>query len=117
MSSLRNEVRKLAKKFTIMYQKEIIKKDLIDTGNLKRSFKTKIDISRKGDVKINISSLYYFKYLDEPFEVTEDIINSKSYKKLEDELISLLTTLLYIDIPKDFKSSDSVSYTFKFPKK
>ena len=111
--SFRTEIRKIAKGITKLYQIEIGKKDLIDTGNLQRSFDTKITLDNKGNLDINVSSLYYLQYLDGPYDVSEDVFKSKEYKRLEDTLLMLIATQRYLDISKEFKSSDSVSYTFK----
>jgi len=112
--SVKSEIRKIAKKVTILYKKELQRKKLIDTGNLLRSFETNITIDRKLNLDISIKSMDYFQYLDEEYQVSEDVLNSKAYLKIEDELITLITASMFIDLPKEFKSSDSVSYTFKF---
>ena len=112
--SLRGEIRKIAKRITKVYQKEIGRKDLIDTGNLQRSFETKIKISRDGSLDIDVKCLDYFKYLDEPFDVSDDVFKSKEYQKIEDDLIGLMISGYFIDLPDDFKSTDSVEYKFKF---
>ena len=93
---------------------EIGKKELIDTGNLQRSFKTKINVSKDGEIDIDVSSIYYFQYLDGPFDVSEDVLKSKEYKRVEDILIGLIISERFTNIDKEFDSSDSVSYTFKF---
>ena len=56
MSNLRSRIRRLAKQITKVYQKEIKSKDLIDTGNLFRSFETKINVSKKGDIQIDVKT-------------------------------------------------------------
>lgn len=112
--SVRGQIRKLAKRLATEYKKEIGRKDLIDTGNLQRSFQVKINLDRKLNLDIQVLCLDYFKYLDEPFDVSEDVFNSKGYKKIEDDLIGLITASMFLEVPKDFKSSDSVEYKFKF---
>lgn len=112
MSRLRREKRKLEKRLDQLWRKEIDIKDLIDTGALRKSFKTKI-VKRNKILSIDVQMMYYFQYLDEPFEVSEDLFKSKQYKKIENELIDLITEELFIDLPKSFKSSDNVSYKFK----
>tara|TARA_R110000803_G_scaffold104245_4_gene172418 strand:- start:4275 stop:4631 length:357 start_codon:yes stop_codon:yes gene_type:complete len=112
--SFRTEIRKIAKKITKLYQIEIGKKDLIDTGNLQRSFQTKITVDKEGSLDINVIAIDYFKYLNEPFDVSEDVFKSREYKRLEDNLIGLIVSERFAKIDNEFKSSDSVSYTFKF---
>ena len=112
--SIKSEIRKQAVRITRLYQKEINKKDLIDTGALVRSFETKIKISKKGDLDIDVKCMDYFQYLDIPYDVSEDVFKSKEYAKIEDDLISLMISGYFIDIPDDFKSTDSVEYSFKF---
>ena len=112
MGSLRKKKRRLERKITSLFKKEITNKDLIDTGALRRSVDTSL-VKRNKVLEIDIRLMYYFKYLDEPYEVSEDLFKSKQYKKIENELIDLITEELFVDIPKGFKSSDSVNYSFK----
>ena len=112
--SFKNEIKKIARGITRLYQIQINKKDLIDTGDLVRSFETKITLDKKGNLDINVSSMYYLQYLDGPYDVSEDVFNSKEYKRLEDILIGLIITEKFANINKDFKTSETVSYTFKF---
>ena len=112
--SFRSEIKKIARGITRLYQVQINKKDLIDTGDLVRSFDTKITIDKKGNLDINVSSMFYLQYLDGPYDVSEDVFKSKEYKRLEDVLIGLIVSERFANIEKDFKTSDSVSYTFKF---
>tara|TARA_R110000744_G_scaffold32208_2_gene75439 strand:- start:664 stop:1014 length:351 start_codon:yes stop_codon:yes gene_type:complete len=112
--SFRSEIKKIARGITRLYQVQINKKDLIDTGDLVRSFDTKITVDKKGNLDINVSSMFYLQYLDGPYDVSEDVFKSKEYKRLEDVLIGLIVSERFANIEKDFKTSDSVSYTFKF---
>jgi len=112
MSSLRREKRKLERRIDTLWRKEIDIKDLIDTGALRRSFKTKIT-KRNRILAIDVKMMYYFQYLDEPFEVSEDLYKSKEYKKIESDIIDLITEELFTKVPSNFKSSDTVKYTFK----
>lgn len=110
--SLRSERRRIGRQLDQLWRKQIDIKDLIDTGALRSSFKTKI-VKRNKILSIDVQMMYYFQYLDEPFEVSEDLFKTKEYKKLETELIDLITEELFVPIPKKFKSSDTVTYTFK----
>jgi DNA-directed RNA polymerase beta' subunit len=114
MASVRTQIRKIAKRITLLYKKEIQRKQLIDTGDLQRSFETKIKIDRRLNLDIDVKCLDYFQYLDEPFDVSEDVFNSKEYKKIESDLIDIITDSMFLKVPSDFKAADSVSYNFKF---
>lgn len=112
--SLKSEIRKIAIRITRLYQKEINKKNLIDTGALVRSFETTIKLSKKGDLDIDVKCLDYFQYLDEPYDVSDDVFKSREYQNIEDDLIGLMVSGYLIKMPSDFKSTDSVEYKFKF---
>ena len=99
--SVKSELRKQAKRITRLYQKEINKKALVDTGALVRSFETKISLSKKGDLSIDFRCMDYFKYLDEPYDVTDDIL-------------SIMIDSYLNKIPDNFEVKESVEYNFKF---
>jgi len=112
--SVKSEIRKIAIRITRLYQKQINKKGLVDTGALVRSFETKIKIGKKGDLDIDVKAMDYLQYLDIPYDVSEDVFKSKEYAKIEDDLIGLMINGYFINIPDDFDSTDSVEYSFKF---
>lgn len=112
--SIRGDIRKVARKLTILYKEEILRKDLIDTGNLKKSFDVRIRIDASLSLNIEVSSLYYFKYLNAPYTVNEDVLNSLEYKLLEMELIDIITRKLFTRAPKNFKTNKNVEYKYKF---
>lgn len=115
--SVKRELRKISTKLSRLYQKEINRKNLIDTGALVRSFDTTIKISKKGDVDIKVKCMYYYQYLNEPFELDYDIFRSKEYDEIQDELVSVMIASLIIKFPEQFKDKDTVEYSFKyFPK-
>ena len=112
MSSLRREKRKLERRIDTLWRKEIDIKDLIDTGALRRSFKTKIT-KRNKILSIDVQMMYYFQYLDNPYDVSKDLYASKEYKKIESDMIDLITEELFTKVSSNFKSSDNVKYSFK----
>ena len=115
--SVKRELRKISTKISRLYQKEINRKDLIDTGALVRSFDTNIKMDKKGNLSVKVKCMYYYQYLNEPFELDYDIFRSKEYDEIQDELISVMIANLLIKFPEQFKDRDSVEYNFKyFPK-
>ena len=112
MGSLRKKKRRLERKITSLFKKEITNKDLIDTGALRRSVDTSL-VKRNKVLEIDIRLMYYFKYLDEPYDVSEDVFKTREFKKVSNEIVDTITEELFVDIPKGFKSSDSVNYSFK----
>lgn len=61
----------------------ITQKDLIDTGLLRNTIKCEFD----EDLNINVDAQDYFKYLDEPYNVIEDFMNTLEFDTLYDEAI------------------------------
>jgi len=113
MGSLRFRKRKIERRIDSLFKKEITKKDLIDTGALRKSFKSAIT-KRNRLLQIDIEMMYYFQYLDEPFSVSEDVYNTVSFRLINLDIAELISDELFQPLPKKFKSSSSVSYTFKF---
>lgn len=115
--SVKRELRKISTKISRLYQKEINRKDLIDTGALVRSFDTNIKMDKKGNLSVKVKCMYYYQYLNEPFELDYDIFKSKEYSKIQDELVDVMTNYLLVNKDKLFKSTETVEYNFKyFPK-
>jgi len=112
--SVRRDLRIVARRLTQLYKKEILKKELIDTGNLKKSFDVKISMDRLLNIKIEVSSLHYFQYLNEPYTVSQDVLNSLEYKMIELKIVDIITTKLFAPVPKHFKSTENVVYKYKF---
>jgi hypothetical protein len=77
----KNRIRQIENKMTKLYKKEIATKDLYDTGALYRSISVKLVIEGS-KISFKVYSEDYLKYLDEPFSVTEDFLNSSGYKEV-----------------------------------
>ena len=117
-SKLKGQVKKIAKSIAKLYEAEVIKQDLIDTGLMRDSFRVSIDIDKRGNMVIDVTSVFYFQYIDgspHNFKVAENVFASKKYKTLEDRLLALISLEFALTFPSDFDSSDSVSYNFVFP--
>jgi len=116
-SKLKSESKKIGRAIAKLFKEEVIRQDLIDTGLMRDSFRVSIKFTRKGDLEIFVSTVDYFQYIDGSpyfFKVSEAVYKSKEYLKLEDRLITLMTTEFYLKLPNDFDTSDAVSYNFTF---
>ena len=118
-SKLKGQVKKIAKSIAKLYEAEVIKQDLIDTGLMRDSFRVNIDIDKRGNMEIVVSSVYYFQYIDGSphfFDVSGEVFKSKKYLALESRLIDLISLEFALSFPSGFDTSDSVSYNFLFGK-
>ena len=117
-SKLKGQVKKIAKSIAKLYEAEVIKQDLIDTGLMRDSFRVSIDIDKHGNMDILVSSVYYFKYIDvnQGFDVSGEVFKSKKYLALESRLIDLIYLEFALELPSGFATSDSVRYNFLFSK-
>lgn len=116
-SKLKGQVKKIAKSIAKLYKDEVIKQNLIDTGLMRDSFRVDIALSKKGDMEIFVSSVFYFQYIDGSpyfFDVSGEVFKSKKYKVLEDRLLTLIAFEFALDFPDDFDTSDAVTYDFSF---
>ena len=78
-------------RFRKLVQEDIYKKDLIKTGDLIRSIDAEFRVEND-NVVIEIGSIYYYEYLDngtrhiKARKITEDVIKSKEFQKIMDEV-------------------------------
>jgi len=90
----KNKIAAIERKLTDLYKKEILKKDLYDTGALYRSIDVKLKISGT-NITFEVASEDYLKYLDDPYSVTEDFMNSSKYKEILDDIEELVADAIY----------------------
>ena len=117
--NFKGQVKKIAKSIAKLYEDEVIKQDLIDTGLMRDSFRVTIDIDKRGNMEIFVSSVYYFQYIDGSpyfFDVSGAVFKSKKYQVLQDRLIDIISLEFALSFPSNFDTSDSVSYNFLFGK-
>jgi hypothetical protein len=114
-SKLKKESKKISKTIAKLFKDEVISQNLIDTGLMRDSFRVQIVFNRRGDLEIFVSAINYFKFIDQSphfFRVSEAVFKSKKYKTLEKKLLSLMATELLLKLPKEFSTSDTVTYNF-----
>jgi len=117
-SKLKGKAKKIGKSIAKLYEAEVIRQDLIDTGLMRDSFTVSITIGKNGEMEIFVSSVYYFQYIDGSphyFKVAEKVFESKKYKTLESRLIGLISMEFALDFPNNFDSSDTVEYFYTYP--
>jgi len=118
-NKFKSKIKKLAKSLAMLYEKEVIRQNLIDTGLMRDSFRVTIDVDKRGSIEIFVSSVYYFQYIDGSphfFDVSGEVFKSKKYLAIEDQLISIVSLEFALEFPKNFSTSDAVTYDFKFGK-
>ena len=79
-SKFKSQIKKLAKSLARLYEKEVIRQNLIDTGLMRDSFRVTIEIGKRGSIEIFVSSVYYFQYIDGSphfFDVSGEVFKSK----------------------------------------
>ena len=118
-NKFKSKIKKLAKSLAMLYEKEVIRQNLIDTGLMRDSFRVTIDVDKRGSIEIFVSSVYYFQYIDGSphfFNVSGEVFKSKKYLAIEDQLLSIVSLEFALEFPKNFSTSDAVTYDFKFGK-
>ena len=117
-SKLKGQVKKIAKSIAKLYEAEVVRQDLIDTGLMRDSFTVVITVDKNGSIEILVNTVYYFPFIDESphyFKVEENVFKSKKYKAIEDKLVSIIAIGYALSFPQGFTASDSVSYSFLLP--
>lgn len=112
-SKLKLVIKKASKNLARLYREQVIKQNLIDTGLMRDSFTVNIQVDNNGSVEIQVSSVFYFQYIDGSphfFDVTGNLFKSKAYIRLEADLISFIAIEFALTFLDTFKISDSVSY-------
>lgn len=79
---------KISQDFTKLIQEELVKKKLVNTGKLLRSIKVDI-IKKESGYEIELASEDYFWYLNDKFNILEDIYNSSKWNIIEEQLAEL----------------------------
>jgi len=91
--NLDKEYRRLGKILRDAYKAEIRRQDLIDTGFLVNTFNIIVDLKNESSW-FTIDAADYFKYLDEPYSITKNVLNSREYKRFETELVKLYNKII-----------------------
>lgn len=115
---IKGKLKKIAKSLAKLYEKEVIRQDLIDTGLMRDSFNVNITVDKKGNIEIFVSTVFYFQYIDGSphyFKVAEHVFKSKKYKVLEDRLVSIIAIGYALSFPQGFTATDAVTYDFLIP--
>tara|TARA_R110000744_G_scaffold126526_3_gene232906 strand:+ start:4834 stop:5124 length:291 start_codon:yes stop_codon:yes gene_type:complete len=84
----RRDLRIFGRRITKIIQNEIRRQDLIDTGNLLRSIKTKVTNSR-GKMKVDVTGIDYLKYVDGNFDILGKVKRGRAYKEVEKDFNEL----------------------------
>lgn len=81
----KSKVSKIEKSITKLVQNEIKSKDLINTGSLLKSIKSKLTF-KGSNFSIAVEGNNYYKYLDDTYSITKDAFNGPAYEKVVGEI-------------------------------
>lgn len=96
MAGIGSILNKASIRFRKLIQKDIRNKNLIKTGDLVRSIDAEFKES-KGKITISIGAIFYYTYLDDgtkyikSFDITKDVLDSKGFKDLLEEVLEDVT--------------------------
>tara|TARA_R110002020_G_scaffold415762_1_gene625044 strand:- start:57 stop:452 length:396 start_codon:yes stop_codon:yes gene_type:complete len=117
-SKLKGKAKKIGKSIAKLYEAEVIRQDLIDTGLMRDSFTVSITIGKNGEIDMFVSTVFYFEYIDGSphyFKVAEKVFESKKFKTLEDRLLNSVAVEFALTFPDNFDTSDTVEYFYTYP--
>ena len=87
-SELSRDLRRLSDVLTKLFQDEIERQDLIDTGLMLKTTRAFI-VKEANGFSFKVESTDYFPYVDDKFNVTQNVLRSNGYQKfLEDIAIA-----------------------------
>jgi hypothetical protein len=88
MDEFDREIRSIANDLTELFKKVILRKRLYRTGALYRSVKFKPKVYKNGSVDFIMSVVDYFKYLDEPYQVSATVYATPEYKRIQERIVN-----------------------------
>ena len=97
MDNLRPRYDKIAAELTKLYQDELRRLGLVDTGKLLNSIRWYVVTTPDGFI-LRMESLDYFEFLDEKYKITENIQRSSQYNQIIDEITIIITDGLISDL-------------------
>lgn len=84
-SELRNDLSRLSDMMTEMFQNEIVRQDLIDTGLMLRTTRAVVIYTPTG-FTFRVESTDYFIFVDARFGITENVLASPQYNDFLNEV-------------------------------
>tara|TARA_R110000803_G_scaffold67477_1_gene129200 strand:- start:946 stop:1266 length:321 start_codon:yes stop_codon:yes gene_type:complete len=87
LSDTRREMRKFAKRIDKIVKDEIRAQDLIQTGNMLRSIKSKVTVGSMDQMNVEVDAIEYFKYINGDFKVLDKAFRSAAYKSVQLDFI------------------------------
>tara|TARA_R110002050_G_scaffold51356_3_gene118120 strand:+ start:2875 stop:3270 length:396 start_codon:yes stop_codon:yes gene_type:complete len=117
-SKLKGKAKKIGRSIAKLYEAEVIRQDLIDTGLMRDSFTVSITVGKNGEIDMFVSTVFYFEYIDGSphyFKVAEKVFESKKFKTLEDRLLNSVAVEFALTFPDNFDTSDTVEYFYIYP--
>ena len=89
----------IEKEMTQLVKSIIRQKQLIRTGDLHNSIETKV-YQKNNNLSIQISGMDYWKYLDQPYDLSKDVFSSQQFKRISFELNDIYVEALMKNITR-----------------
>lgn len=87
------EYERIASQLTRLFQDEIKKQGLVDSGDLLASVKWTVKETATG-WELKMEAMDYFKYLDDRYKISDNVFNSSTYIQIQTQIGELYN--LYI---------------------
>lgn len=97
MVNLTNEYTKIANRLTKLYQDELRRLGLVETGKLLNSIRWFVVTTPDG-FTLRMESLDYFEFLDTKYKITDNIQRSTQYNQIVDDITIIITNGLITDL-------------------
>jgi hypothetical protein len=97
MDNLRPRYDKIAASLTKLYQDELRRLGLVNTGKLLNSIRWYVVTTPDGYI-LRMESLDYFEFLDAKYKITENIQRSSQYNQIIDEITIIITDGIISDL-------------------
>lgn len=78
-------IEQINRELTQLFKDDIIRKDLVDTGLLRDTINVEVTFTND-EWGLDITSQDYFVYLDVPYDITTDVMNTTRFNELVDEI-------------------------------
>lgn len=101
-TTLRRNLKNIEAQLTELFREEIIRQELIDTGLMLRTTRAFLIEAPRG-FEINVESTDYFEYIDAKFQVTENVLKSRGFELLLEEIGNYYAEFTANKIEEDLK--------------
>jgi len=83
---------------TSLFQAELTTQGLVESGRLRDSVKWIVIPTTDGGFTLQMESLDYFKFLDDKFNISQNVFNSSTYANIQEQIANAYSLIILDDL-------------------